>query len=81
LLAALAAAGARPADLVKLTTFVTGMTQLAAFRAVRDQFLDPARLPASTLVQITRLFRPEFLIEIEAFAVRHDSVQPGDDDH
>jgi reactive intermediate/imine deaminase len=70
LMGALAAAGASATSVIKLTTFVTDMSQLATFRAVRDQFLDPAHLPASTLVQVSRLFRPEFLIEIEAIAVR-----------
>ncbi len=69
-MAALAAAGASASSVIKLTTFVTDMSQLATFRAVRDQFLDPARLPASTLVQVSRLFREEFLIEVEAIAVR-----------
>ena len=70
LMAALEAAGAGPEHLVKLTTFVTDLSQLAIFRQVRDQFLDPARPPASTLVQVSRLFRPEFLIEVEALALR-----------
>jgi enamine deaminase RidA (YjgF/YER057c/UK114 family) len=70
LLAALSAAGAGPRDLVKLTTFVTDLGHLAVFRQVRDQFLDAAHPPASTLVQVTRLFRPDFLIEVEALAVR-----------
>ena len=70
LLAALEAAGTGPNNLIKLTTFVTDMSQLAAFRSVRDQFLDPAHLPASTLVEVSRLFRPELLIEIEGIAVR-----------
>jgi reactive intermediate/imine deaminase len=70
LLAALEAAGTNASNLIKLTTFVTDMSQLAVFRSVRDQFLDRNHLPASTLVQVTRLFRPEFLIEIEAIAVR-----------
>jgi enamine deaminase RidA (YjgF/YER057c/UK114 family) len=70
LIAALEAAGAGPRNLVKLTTFVTDISQLAAFRTVRDQFLDPAHRPASTLVQVVQLFRPEFLIEVEALAVR-----------
>lgn len=70
LMSALAAAGANASNLIKLTTFVTDMSQLATFRAVRDQFLDPGHLPASTLVQVSRLFRQEFLIEIEAIAVR-----------
>jgi enamine deaminase RidA (YjgF/YER057c/UK114 family) len=55
---------------VKLTTFVTDIAHLPAFRAARDTFLDPAAPPTSTLVQVARLFRPEFLIEVEAMAVR-----------
>ena len=70
LVAALDAAGASPRNLIKLTTFVTDVSQLAVFRQVRDQFLDPTHPPASTLVQVSRLFQPEFLIEIEALAVR-----------
>jgi len=69
-IAALEAAGASATNVIKLTTIVTDMSQLATFRTVRDQFLDPARLPASTLVQVSRLFRQEFLIEVEAIAVR-----------
>jgi len=68
LIAALEAAGAGPENLVKLTTFVTDLSHLADFRRVRDQFLDTARPPASTLVQVSQLFRPEFLIEVEALA-------------
>jgi 2-iminobutanoate/2-iminopropanoate deaminase len=70
LVAALEAAGATTSHLVKLTTFVTDVSDLATFRRIRDQFLDNDHLPASTLVQVTRLFRPEFMIEIEAMAVR-----------
>ena len=70
LIAALDAAGATTSNLIKLTTFVTDISQLAVFRQIRDQFLDPTHPPASTLVQVSRLFRPEFLIEVEAMAVR-----------
>lgn len=70
LVAALEAAGATTRHLVKLTTFVTDLSDIAAFRRIRDQFLDKDHLPTSTLVQVTRLFRPEFMIEIEAMAVR-----------
>ena len=65
---ALAAAGARMADLVKLTVFLTDMADLADFRAVRDEFVDPWRPPASSLVQVSGLVHPGFLIEIEAVA-------------
>lgn len=70
LLAALDAAGAGPRNLVKLTTFVTDLAHIATFRKVRDHFLDPSHPPASTLVEVSRLFRPDFLIEVEALAYR-----------
>jgi enamine deaminase RidA (YjgF/YER057c/UK114 family) len=70
LVAALEAAGSSTRQLVKLNTYVTDLSDIAAFRRIRDQFLDKDHLPASTLVQVTRLFRPEFMIEIEAMAVR-----------
>jgi enamine deaminase RidA (YjgF/YER057c/UK114 family) len=66
---ALAAAGASFEDVVKLTYYVLDVAQLAAIRAVRDQFIDRSRPPASTLVQVSALFRPEFLIEVEALAI------------
>jgi enamine deaminase RidA (YjgF/YER057c/UK114 family) len=67
--AALAVAGAGFADVVKLTTFVTGMTVLPAFRAARDRHIERKDAAASTLVQVVALVHPEFLIEIEAVAV------------
>ena len=70
LVAALDAAGTTTSQLIKLTTFVTDLSDIGAFRRIRDQFLDKDHLPASTLVQVTRLFRPELMIEIEAVAVR-----------
>ncbi|MFK4071498.1 RidA family protein [Streptomyces sp. NPDC029674] len=65
----LAAAGATFDDVVKLTYFVTDMAHMPAVRSARDAFLDPERLPASSAVQVASLVRPEFLMEIEAFAV------------
>jgi reactive intermediate/imine deaminase len=66
---ALAAAGATMADVVKLTVFLTDMADLAAFRTVRDEFVDPARPPASSLVQVSGLVHPAARVEIEAVAV------------
>ncbi|QES44739.1 enamine deaminase RidA [Streptomyces venezuelae] len=65
----LAAAGATFDDVVKLTYFVTDMAHMPAVRAARDAFLDPERLPAASAVQVASLVGPEFLMEIEAFAV------------
>ncbi|WP_035858041.1 RidA family protein [Kitasatospora cheerisanensis] len=68
----LAAAGARFADVVKLTIFVTDIAHLPAVREARGGYVDPARLPASSAVQVVALFRPELLMEIEALAVVAD---------
>ena len=38
-------------------------------RAIRDQYIDTEHPPASTLVEISRLFRDDVLIEVEAVAV------------
>ncbi|MBA3415494.1 MAG: RidA family protein [Chloroflexia bacterium] len=66
---ALADAGLGFGHVVKLGLYVTDVAHLATLRAVRDEFVDTARPPASTLVQVAALFRPECLVEVEAIAV------------
>ncbi|MFR0356176.1 RidA family protein [Streptomyces sediminimaris] len=65
----LAAAGAGFDDVVKLTYFVTDMAHLPAIRRARAAHLPDDRLPASSAIQVAALVRPEFLMEVEAFAV------------
>lgn len=65
---ALQSAGAGWGDVVKLTYFVTATDDLPLVRAIRDEFVDLERPPASSLVQVAGLFRPDLLIEIEAVA-------------
>ena len=65
--AALAAAGAKFADVVKMNTYVTDMEKAPAVREVRARYFGEAT-PASTLVQVTRLARPELMLEIEVIA-------------
>jgi 2-iminobutanoate/2-iminopropanoate deaminase len=66
---ALASVGASFYDVVKSTTFITDAKHVPALREVRNRHLDPRQPPASTLVVVSALARPEFLIEIEAIAV------------
>ncbi len=66
---ALAAAGATFADVIKLGNFVTDISILPALRAVRDRYVDVERPPASTAVEVRALFKPGYLIEVEALAV------------
>lgn len=66
---ALAAAGATFADVIKLGVFTTDISILPVVRVVRDRYVDTANPPASTAVQVGALFRPGYLLEIEALAV------------
>jgi reactive intermediate/imine deaminase len=63
--AAVEAAGGTMADVAKTNVYVTDVSQIAAFREVRQQYFT-STLPASTFVQVVALARPEFLLEIEA---------------
>jgi enamine deaminase RidA (YjgF/YER057c/UK114 family) len=68
---ALTAAGCTAASLIKLTVFLRDMNNLAAYRQARDRFfatVTPAAAPAVTLIEVSRLYGADFLIEIEAIA-------------
>ncbi len=69
--AVLAASGATLDDVVKFTYYVVGhdAEKLRVVREVRDEYLKPTNRPASTLVGVQALFRPGFMLEIDAVAV------------
>ena len=67
--AALEAAGASWREVVKLNYFLRDVSRVASVRAIRDDYVDTERPPASTLVEVSGLFRDDVLIEIEAVAV------------
>ena len=69
LAAALQSIGASFDDVVKLTYFVVDIAQMQAVRDARAQFIAAEHLPASTAVEVRRLVREEFLLEVEAIAV------------
>lgn len=62
---AVTAAGATMADVVKINVYVTDVSQISTMREVRQQYFG-TNPPASTLVQVVALARPEYMIEIEA---------------
>jgi enamine deaminase RidA (YjgF/YER057c/UK114 family) len=69
--AALKAVGCTASNLVKLTVFLRDMGKLAAYREARNRYftsVTPAAAPAVTLVEVSRLYGSDFLIEIEAIA-------------
>lgn len=62
-------AGMSVADLVKVTSFLVGTEQIPAYRAAREKHLGKAA-PASTLLVIDALARPDLKIEVEAVAAK-----------
>ncbi|KJK48643.1 endoribonuclease L-PSP [Lentzea aerocolonigenes] len=69
----LQAVGSTFADVLSLNIYVTDIAYMPSIRAVRDQVLGTLPPPAATAVQVVALARPEFLMEIEAFAIARDA--------
>jgi enamine deaminase RidA (YjgF/YER057c/UK114 family) len=68
---ALQASGCTAANLVKLTVFLTDIDNLGRYREARNRFFEsvtPPAAPAVTLVEVSKLYGPDFMIEIEAIA-------------
>jgi reactive intermediate/imine deaminase len=65
----LEAAGAAPADVVKVTVYLLDIDDRPLINPVRQAFFGDAR-PASTLVEVSRLAVPGARLEIEAIAHR-----------
>ena len=66
------AAGAKPADVAKVTIFMRDVAQRPLINPIRQEFFGPHR-PASTLVEVSRLVRDDLLLEIEAVAQLPDA--------
>lgn len=56
-------------DVVKFTFYLRDVSNIGKVREVRDRYVNTTTPPASTLVEVSDLFRDEFLLEIEATAV------------
>ena len=69
--AAVEGAGGTLDDVCRLDVFVRNMEHFDAIHKVRGEFFKPP-LPASTMVEVTKMVSPDYLIEINAIAVLHD---------
>ena len=72
---AVEAAGGTMADIVKMNVYLVaevGQDEVPKMRAIRDRYVNKEKPPASTLVVVTRLARPGWLLEIEAIAALDD---------
>ena len=67
--AVLEANGMQPGNIVKIMVFLTDRALLSAYRAARGAVLGD-HAPASTLLFVSGLADPRFMVEIEAVAVR-----------
>ena len=63
----LEAEGGSLKDVIRVTVYVTELDKLMEIHEVRNRYFGDA-LPASTLVQVTALVRPELKFEMEAIA-------------
>ncbi|MDO3627006.1 RidA family protein [Mucilaginibacter sp. BT774] len=62
-------AGGKMDNVVKLGFYILDVNQIQTLRSVRDKFINIKNPPASTLVQVSKLFRDDILVEIEATAI------------
>ncbi len=62
-------AGMTVHDLVKVTQYLLRAEDIPAYAAVRKRFLGDAR-PASMLLVVPALVRPDFLLEVEIVAAK-----------
>jgi 2-iminobutanoate/2-iminopropanoate deaminase len=68
-LTALKAQGLGPEQIIKLNVWLAADLPLETSRAIRTELLGTAKPPA-TLAYVTRLARPDLLVEVEAWAAR-----------
>ena len=74
----LKAAGATWSDVVKLNGYLVRMNHdsVNLYREVRSRYLDPKRMPASTLVGVKRLVHDDLLLEVEVIAAVAEKETP-----
>ena len=66
--AAVETGGGTMNDICRVDVYVRNIEQFEAIRKVRCEYFK-APLPASTMVEVTKMVSPDYLIEISAIAV------------
>lgn len=62
-------AGGRLENIATMTVFITDMANGTRFTQLRKEFFQEGHYPASALIGIKELARPEMMVEIQAIAV------------
>ena len=66
---AIESVGGALSNIVKVTIFLTPDADVEAARQAQNEYRDENALPASSMVFVHALVNPDYLIEVEAFAV------------
>ncbi|MEJ7644220.1 MAG: RidA family protein [Chryseolinea sp.] len=66
---ALSECGADMKQIVKINYYLTDVSNIQVVRNVRDKYINTETPPTSTLVEVSKLFREEILLEIEVTAI------------
>lgn len=78
--AVVTAAGCSMRDIIRFQTFLTRAEDIDGFRKARTEayptYFGQGPYPPNTLLVISRLAYPEYLVEIEAMAVKHARPAP-----
>lgn len=61
--------GGTMSNVIKIGIYVVNMKDIQALRSVRDKYIDLKNPPTSTLVEVSKLYRDDVLLEVEATAV------------
>jgi enamine deaminase RidA (YjgF/YER057c/UK114 family) len=69
---ALASVGLTFTDVIRTDHYITDIEHLPVLREVRSRYLPAQNRPASTLVQVDSLFRPDLMVEVSVDAIKRD---------
>jgi 2-iminobutanoate/2-iminopropanoate deaminase len=69
----LRAGGSSLANVIKVTIFLRDMSNFAKIVELRGRYFSPP-YPADTIVEVTSLYSPDAMIEIEAIAVLNEAA-------
>lgn len=64
----LAAAGSRPSHVARITVYMRNIGERMRMNEARKEFFGEHR-PAATLIEVSGLARPDFLVEVDAIAI------------
>ena len=62
-------AGGSMENVIKLTNYLTDVSNLPVFKKVRDRYINTAQPPASTTMEVSKFVKDDLLLEVEVTAI------------